>query len=204
MGEVGRLEAVLEEARRRGFLGPGPVEGHLRHAQAYARVRGVAEARSAVDLGSGGGVPGLVLASELVDTRWVFLDAHRGRTSFLGDAVVELGLSARVTVLTGRAEAVGRDQAHRGRYDLVVSRAFGPPAVVAECAAPLLRVGGRLVVSEPPDHAERWPAAGLGLVGLGWDALDPGPPRLASMVQLNDCPDRFPRRVGIPAKRPLW
>ena len=88
---------------------------------------------------------------------------------------------------------------------IVVARSFGAPAVLAECVAPLLAVGGLLVVSEPPGgDGSRWPAGGLAEVGLA--ALDavPGPPALFRAAQTVPCPDRYPRRVGIPAKRPLW
>ncbi len=204
MADDSLLEEVLAEARARGFLGPGPVADHLHHARAFAAAAAAARSSSGVDLGSGGGVPGLVLACELSEIRWMLLDAQRARTTFLAEAVSRLQLSDRVTVVTARAEEVGRDERHRGRYDLVVSRAFGRPAVVAECGAPLLTVGGHLVVSEPPEAVDRWPAAGLTAVGLRWETLNAGPPRLAVMVQDRPCPDRFPRRVGVPTKRPLW
>ena len=88
--------------------------------------------------------------------------------------------------------------------DAVVARSFGAPAVVPECGAPFLRTGGVLVVREPPDvdPAERWPAAGLASVGLARD-----PDEIDGVVRLRQvasCPDRFPRRVGVPAKRPLF
>ncbi|MBW3627023.1 MAG: hypothetical protein KY412_05385, partial [Actinobacteria bacterium] len=85
---------------------------------------------------------------------------------------------------------------------------FGRPAVTAECAAPLLAGGGLLLVSEPPEGAaeegERWPAAGLDGLGLVLRTFTAGPPRIAVLQQTGACPERFPRRVGIPAKRPLW
>jgi 16S rRNA (guanine527-N7)-methyltransferase len=119
--------------------------------------------------------------------------------------VAELGVGERVEVREERAEDTGRSSV-RGSRDLVVARSFGPPAVVAECAAPLLRVGGRLVVSEPPEgELARWPQAGLRPLGL-----DPAGPIRASgarfqiLHQQTACPDRFPRRIGIPAKRPLF
>ena len=68
------------------------------------------------------------------------VDARARRCAFLGEAIVALGLDARVDVVEARAEVVGRDPGHRGGYDLVVARGFGPPAAVAECAAPLLRL----------------------------------------------------------------
>lgn len=205
------LVGLLAEARRRGFLGPGPVESHLDHAWAFAvAVQGTPT--TAVDLGAGGGLPGLVLAAEhWPGTRWVLLDAQRKRTDFLREAVDALDLAGRVEVLTERAEVVGRDPEHRGGHDLVVVRSFGPPAVVAECAAPLLAVGGQLVVSEPPTASERdrWPAAGLQV--LGCSAAEsvtvdhPGHPvHLVRITQERRCDDRYPRRVGVPAKRPLF
>lgn len=204
MDDVHRLIPMLERARRLGFLGPGPIEDHLTHARAYARHASVARAALGLDLGSGGGIPGLVLACVVPASRWVLLDAHRARTAFLAEAVQRVGLAGRVEVVTARAEALGHDRAHRGRYDVVVARAFGRPAVVAECAAPLLRVGGGLVVSEPPEGGDRWSSSGMARLGLELDRVDTGPPRMALMVQCSPCPDRYPRRVGVPGKRPLW
>lgn len=205
------LVGLLGEARRRGFLGPGPVESHLDHARAFAvAVQGTPTA--AVDLGAGGGLPGLVLAAEhWPEARWILLDAQRKRTDFLHEAVEALDLAGRVEVLTERAEVVGRDPEHRGRHDLVVVRSFGPPAVVAECAAPLLAVGGQLVVSEPPSAAEldRWPTADLEVLGCSAAQLvtvdhPDHPVHLVRITQVRRCDDRYPRRVGVPTKRPLF
>ena len=159
---------------------------------------------AALDLGSGAGVPGLVLAMDLPESTWVLLDASGRRTAWLTAAATELGLRARVRVVTDRAEIVGRHPDHRGRYDAVVARSFGPPAVVAECAAPLLSVGGSLLVSEPPGPDDRWPADKVAPLGLQLVAVTTSPPRIATLISVSECPDRFPRRVGIPSKRPLW
>ncbi|MGZ4710399.1 MAG: RsmG family class I SAM-dependent methyltransferase, partial [Acidimicrobiales bacterium] len=147
------LVGVLERSRDLGFLGPGPVEPHIEHARRFsAALTGPRPAR-ALDLGSGGGLPGLVLILAWPSTVWCLLDANQRRTDFLTDAVDELGVADRVTVVRGRAEEVAHDPAHRGRFDLVVARSFGKPAVTAECAAGFLVVGGMLVVSEPPSEA---------------------------------------------------
>lgn len=204
------LTDLLSESRQLGFLGPGPVEGHIRHAAVFAEAVATAPAR-ALDLGAGGGLPGLVLAHQVwPETRWTFLDAQLRRTEFLSHAVEELGLAGRVDVVFERAEVLGRDVAHRGGYDLVVSRSFGAPAVTAECAAPLLCRGGVLVVSEPPAATlgDRWPVAGVAMLGLSpGEAVELSGETEAHLVRFvleGDVPERYPRRTGIPAKRPLF
>jgi 16S rRNA (guanine527-N7)-methyltransferase len=206
-----RLLAVLDRARTIGFLGPGPVEPHVEHARAFASLLDLSRMGPFVDLGSGGGVPGLVLATLLPETSWVLVDSMVRRTAFLEDAVERLGLAGRVQVVTARAEEIGRDRAHRGTYPTVVARSFGAPPVLAECAAPLLVRGGTVVVSEPPapDQADgprpgRWPAAGLALVGLALDRWDPGPPSLVRLRLTDRCPRTYPRQTGVPTRQPLW
>lgn len=201
---------MLEEARRFRFLGPGPVETHLDHAEGFAAAIESGDSgfrwSRAVDLGSGGGVPGLALALAFPDSRWLLVDAAQRRTGFLRTAVEELDLADRVEVATIRAEELGRQPEHRGAYQVVVARGFGPPAVTAECAAPLLEVSGRAIVSEPPEgEPERWPPEGLAALGM-----TPGVAVRAAgasfhvLEQRAPCPERYPRRVGIPGKRPLF
>ena len=195
----------LERSREVGFLGPGPVDDHVAHAVGFAEAVGEAPG-SVVDLGSGGGVPGLVLAQRWADTRFVLLDSSERRTDFLRTAVKGLGWGDRVEVVRSRAEVAGRDDALRGWFDVVVSRSFGPPPVTAECAAPLLRTGGLLVVSEPPTGEQRWPEEGVAVVGLRWERRHEGSTGAGYAVlrQATSCPAAYPRREGMPGKRPLW
>lgn len=161
----------------------------------------VAAPGAALDLGSGGGVPGLLLAEVWSGTAFVLLDADRRRASFLDRAVIDLGWAERVRVIHGRAEEEGRRPELRGRFDFVSARSFGPPAVVAECGAPFLRVGGVLVVSDPPGGpAGRWPADGLAKLGLTGEAGS----GVTVLHQETRCPDKYPRRAGVPARRPLF
>jgi 16S rRNA (guanine527-N7)-methyltransferase len=194
---------VLGDARSRGYLGPGPVEEQLEHALAFGRHLPEAASLDALDLGSGGGVPALCLAAELPESRWTLVDGMTRRTTFLVEAVARLGLATRVEVVTARAETL--PETWRARFGAVTARSFGPPPVLAECAAPWLRLDGVLVVSEPPGGAaDRWPAGGLAELGLQLDEVTVGPPALACLRQVAPCPARYPRRVGVPAKRPLW
>lgn len=199
------LAAVLERSRRLGFLGPGPIERHIDQAGAFiAAVE--APPGQLLDLGSGGGVPALVLAERWRTTELVLLDAVARRTAFLADAVTQLGWADRVTVVTGRAEELARSPAHRHRYDVVTARSFGPPAVTAECGAPFLAVGGVLLAADPPGgKAERWPPDGLAAVGLvDVGVVSTGGGTVRRLLAERRCDERFPRRVGVPAKRPLF
>jgi 16S rRNA (guanine527-N7)-methyltransferase len=161
------LLAALDEGRRRGFLGPDQEPAAVaRHAAGFAPALG--GAGRIVDLGSGGGVPGLVLAIVLPSARLALVDSSVSRTDWLHRLVHRLGLEDRVRVVTARAEVLGHDPAWRETQDAVVARSFAPPLVVAECATAFLRLGGRLVVSEPPvdRRRERWPAEELDELGL--------------------------------------
>ena len=198
---------MLERARELGLLGPPPVEEHIAHTMRFARALDVADPGPirALDLGSGGGVPGLILALGWPRSTWTLLDAGERRCAFLREAVAALGEVGRIAVVRARAEETGRDPRHRGVYDLVTARSFGPAAVTAECAAPLLRRGGVLLVSEPPEAAPgRWPPGPLATVGLVPRSPIGAHPGVMVLEQVNVVSDRFPRRVGIPGKRPLW
>ena len=204
--DPGVLLDVLDEARDLGLLGPGPVARQVEHAVDLARAIGDFDGRL-LDLGSGGGLPGLVLFERWERATGVLLDAQRRRGEFLTRAVTTLDLGARVTVECGRAEVLAREEALRASFDLVVARSFGAPAVTAECAVGFLRAGGALVVTEPPDSEveARWPQGGLAELGLGAATPLRAGETGAVSIQLTGMPnDRWPRRDGVPTKRPLW
>jgi 16S rRNA (guanine527-N7)-methyltransferase len=197
------LLSALARARRLGALGPGPIDAHIVHAEAFLQALSVVpEGSTVVDLGSGGGVPGLVIVDARPDLHVVLLDAMEKRTALLDDALVLLGATGRCRVVTGRAEVLGRSPELRGRAGAVMARSFGPPAVTAECASPFLSIGGHLVVSEPPGAPRRWPEGGLEQLGLR--AAPESVAGVHILVQVEPCPDRYPRRNGMPAKRPLF
>jgi len=254
---VTELRTLLLEARERGYLGDQPVERQVEHGRGFARVcealadpspeggdgsgldRTTPEALSALlDLGAGGGIPGLVLALDgrRLAARIVLLEGSVRRAEWLEHAVEELDLVAGVEVVGERAEIAGRLAEHRQGYSIVVSRSFARPGVTAECAAPFLQHGGYLVVSEPPALDElgatsapaaarapapadaaayslgsspevelRWPSAFVSELGFGpaveWRASGF---RYAALEMIGQCPERYPRRNGIPSKRPLF
>lgn len=203
------LEAALRDAQRSGFLGPAAIDGQLEHAAALARLIGPFSGRF-LDLGSGAGIPGLVLAIGWPECAAALLDAHQRRCRHLDATVDALLLRPRVEVRAGRAETLAREPALRSAFSLVVARSFGLPAVTAECAVGFLERGGRLIVSEPPpelgsERASRWDRSGLATLGLeGPTMLNGEGAHVAEFRLTTDVDDRWPRRDGVPAKRPLW
>lgn len=160
-----------------------------------------------LDLGTGAGIPGLVLALAWPASTGALLDSRQRRTAFLTDAIAELNLSDRLEIVTARAEDAARDPRHRAAFDLVVARGFGRPAVTAECAVGFLKKGGRLAVSEPPDTTPttRWPEAAAAQLGLTPPRILQATGATVALLTLTTPPkDKWPRRPGIPRKRPLW
>lgn len=200
---------VLSDGQAQGLIGAGPLAPHVRHALGFlvaVRLAGLPDAASltrVADLGSGAGIPGLVLASVLPDVPFTLIEGSARRAAFLRSGAARIGLLDRVTVLGERAEVIGHDPSFRGHYSMVVARAFGAPGATAECGAPLLAAGGCLVVSEPPEVRSevRWPSAGLAALGLHLEGSMAG---YAVLSAERLCSPRYPRRVGIPRKRPLF
>lgn len=201
-----------QAGQRLGAVGPGSVEDHLDHARALVEMIDP-EVRAALDLGTGAGIPGLALAGLCPDVRWVLLDSSARRIAVVRAAIESLGWDDRVQAVHARAE----DEARRrhGEFDLIVARLFGPPAATAECAAPFVRRGGSVLVTEPPTArpagspieepgaSGRWPAAGLAPLGLvvGRRREQPAVQELRAV----DEPEaRFPRKAGVARKRPLF
>lgn len=209
------MAAALERALRRSGS-EEPCEGSSAGLDKLEETEPAQPLARIVDLGSGAGLPGLVIAGVLPGVEVLLVEASRRRVQFLGTWAATLGLAGRVSVWNGRAEVLGREPAHRGRATAVVARGFGPPATVAECAAPLLSVGGVLVVSDPPAglggadrgpldwEAPRWPPEGLAVLGLQRFERRVSPFSLSVMRKVGATPERYPRRVGVPAKRPLF
>lgn len=157
-----------------------------------------------VDLGTGGGVPGIPLAYWRTDLTWVLVDAMVKRAAFCESAVAELGLD--VEVLETRAETMAANPRWSRACDMVVARSLAAPGIAAEYAAPLLKVGGKAVIAEPPGGvADRWPAEGLAELGMRKGHVLYAPTAtLQVLEQVSECPERFPRRVGVAAKKPLF
>ncbi len=174
-GSEATLHTVLAESQELGFLGDRPIDEVIDHAQAFVQaLEGVSGA--VVDLGSGGGVPGLVVAADRPDLLVTLLDRRTKRTDFLERVVRRLGWTDRVTVVNGDADRWWRELERP--FAAATARGFGPPERTLRTALRFVGSGGRVVISEPPT-GDRW-ASDL-LVELGVERR-PGVGRVACFV----------------------
>ncbi|HKV29590.1 MAG TPA: 16S rRNA (guanine(527)-N(7))-methyltransferase RsmG [Candidatus Dormibacteraeota bacterium] len=157
-----------------------------------------------IDIGSGGGLPAVPLAIAMPQVQFTLLEANARKCAFLEHVAGALELR-NVVVAPGRAEELGHLPALREQFDRAISRAAARPEVLLELALPFVRTGGDLVAQVSPlDPVALEPASRL---------LGGGPPRLervdasgrALMVvpKLASTPSRFPRRTGLPGRKPL-
>ena len=185
---------------------------HLLDALAALPLLDALAPASIVDLGSGGGIPAIPLALARPEMRWTLIEATHGKAEFLRAAAMRLGLT-NVTVLAERAEDVGRMPSYRAASDVVTGRACAPLPVLVELALPLLRVGGTMLAWKGPltaaDDEILRGAAAAALLGGGSPTIAPAGPaalggRTFVMVEKVSPGDaRYPRRSGLPARRPL-
>jgi len=165
---------------------------------------------TAADIGSGAGFPGLVLALACPQSSWVLVEANGKKCRFLNLCLEKLAIeNARVLPL--RAETIGQKAAWRGQFDLVTARAVAALPVLLEYAMPLLRVGGTFIAAKGPSFPEEEAAAATALTVLGAQpakkqafALPGGDKRiLACYSKTQATSEKYPRRAGIPEKKPL-
>ena len=164
-----------------------------------------------IDIGAGAGFPGLPLKMVRPCIRLTLLESVGKKVDFLEHVVKALGLED-VDVVQGRAEELGRHPDYREVFDVALARAVAQMAVLVEYALPLLRVGGLFVAQKGADVGEEveaaLPAVRLlggrlqGLRAVNLPGLD-GPRHLVVVEKVASTPDRYPRRSGIPTKRPL-
>lgn len=168
-------------------------------------------AADAIDVGTGAGLPGIVIKIVWPALRLTLLEATGKKVEFLRVVCDELGLSD-VTVVHARAEELAHDPVHRCRYDLAFARAVAPLPALLELTLPFLRVGGWLLAQKGPAAAAEALASerALSVLGGRLHQLIPvevpflAEERIIVAVQKErETPDRYPRRPGVPARRPL-
>jgi len=165
-------------------------------------------ARRLVDVGSGGGLPGLPLKIAHPDLEVTLIEADQSKAAFLVQAAARLGLRG-VEVVAMRAEDAGQDSRYRESFDVAVARALAPLPTLVELCLPLVRVGGRLLAQKTDrEEAARAERAIELLGGLLEPALPaPSAARGSGIVvtvrKVRPTPAAYPRRPGVPARKPL-
>lgn len=156
------LTDTLRDAQRVGFVGARPIPEVIDHARRFVgALDGVSG--TVVDLGTGGGVPGLVVAIDRPDLCVVLVDRRQKRTDFLERAVARLGVGHRVEVRCDDVERMATRSP--GAFDAVTARGFGPPQYTLRLAARMVVPDGPIVISEPP-IGDRWDPRLLDELGL--------------------------------------
>lgn len=213
-GDVERLGlflALLLDANRVMNLTAmtDPAEAWDRHvldALALLPMLASGEAKSVIDVGSGGGVPGMPLSIVLPEVQFTLLEATGKKAQFLQQAAARLGLR-NVRVVNERAETVGRDRAqHRERYDAATVRAVGHLSVVAELAVPLVREGGFVLAVKGEKAAQEIAEAKQALHLLHARVTQQVRGATGTVVvieKLRRTPKAYPRRPGEPKRAPL-
>lgn len=194
------LEALLAEPGLTAVR--DPAEARRVHVDDALAAAGLVAEGPVVDVGAGGGSPGIPLASARPDLRVDLLEAQRRKCDFLERAAAPF---PNVRVVCARAEEHGRGEG-REAYGAAVAQALAPPPTALEWCLPLVREGGRVVLLAGAVDLER-AAAAARAVGGGRPELVPLPGSerrsLLVVTKVTATPDRFPRRPGVARKRPL-
>jgi 16S rRNA (guanine527-N7)-methyltransferase len=165
----------------------------------------------AIDIGAGAGFPGLPLKIVCPGLQLTLLEATGKKVSFLEHIVSRLELTG-VEVIRGRAEKLGRDAGHRERYDLALARAVAELPILVEYALPFCRLGGLFVAQKGAEGDAEARAAEEAIATLGGvlrrvvhlELPNLAEPRsLVVIEKIAPTPEKYPRRPGIPSKRPI-
>jgi 16S rRNA (guanine527-N7)-methyltransferase len=172
------------------------------------------EAQRLADIGSGGGLPGIPIKIAKPDLQAALVESTGKKVGFLRHAIEQLGLVDGVEVLEGRVEEVAHARGYRGAHDVVTARAVARLSVVAEYCVPLLKVGGHVIsmkarlqpeeLSEGERAAQRLGAKVSEVLQVPHlPEVGPKERRLVILEKVRDTPTEYPRKVGVPTKKPL-
>ncbi|HET7339187.1 MAG TPA: 16S rRNA (guanine(527)-N(7))-methyltransferase RsmG [Candidatus Dormibacteraeota bacterium] len=168
----------------------------------------LADARRVVDVGSGGGLPGLPLKLERPELEITLVESDQSKAAFLVQAAAQLKLSG-VDVVQRPAEVVGQDPRYRETFDAAVARALAPMPVLVELCLPLVRVGGRLLAQKTTSEDAGLAARAIELLGGSLESVVPTRSTarregtVITVRKLAPTPAVYPRRPGVPRRRPL-
>ena len=200
------LAKAWEPARKAGVIGSQSVKSLNDHANGFV----ISEWKNLprghfVDLGTGAGIPGILLAISLPASRWALIDANQRRCKFAAMAVDALNLNSRVCVSHMRIGQFARLREAREQFDGATARLFGPAAELAECGLPLLKIGAAMVVSVSKNTEKQWKQKDL-LVKTGCEVVSDWSTPKGSFIAIKrvlPAPEELPRRAAARRRLPL-
>ena len=169
------------------------------------------DAETVIDVGTGGGFPGIPLAVYAPEKQFILLDSLNKRLKIIDELAGELGIK-NITLVHGRAEDAARAKEHREKYDLCVSRAVSNLATLSEYCLPFIKVGGYLLAYKGPGAEEEVKEAAKALKTLGGSLVDIRETsmeeygldhRILVIKKVRNTPKAYPRKAGTPLKEPL-
>jgi 16S rRNA (guanine527-N7)-methyltransferase len=205
------MDSKLAELARMIEAWPGLVSGPAAELidDALVLLDHLAGDEMLVDVGSGGGLPGLALKLARPDLAVTLVESDRSKAAFLVQAAARLQLSG-VEVLDRTAEEAGQDPHYRETFDVAVARALAPMPVLVELCLPLVRVGGRLLAQKTAAEDVARARHAIEVLGGALDSVAPAAStaRQSGTVvivrKIAPTPPAYPRRPGVPRRRPLY
>jgi len=167
---------------------------------------------SVIDVGAGAGFPGMPIKIVCPSIKLSLLEARKKKTMFLEKATEEMNFQ-QVKILNGRAETFGKGADHREKYDIAISRAVARLSVLSEYCLPLIRLGGLFVAQKGRSYKEETEKSLKAVQVLGGELIRVESVRIPFINQkryllvikkIKDTPSEYPRKVGLPQKRPLY
>jgi len=189
---------------------PGLVSGQVEELveDSLVLLEHLGDARRLVDVGSGGGLPGLPLKLTRPSLAVTLIEADQAKAAFLVQACAKLHLDD-VEVLARRAEDVGQDGRYRESFDVAVARAVAPMPVLVELCLPLIRIGGRLLAQKTDQEEVASAHRAIELMGGSLDSVVAAPSQVRAsgtvvvIAKVRTTPAKYPRRPGVPNRKPL-
>ena len=203
-------DSKLEQLARLISDWPGLVSGPAQDlvADSLVLLEHLGDAKKIVDVGSGGGLPGLPLKIVRPDLSVTLVESDQDKAAFIVRASAALGLED-VEVLAKRAEEVGQDPRYREAFDVAVARALAPMPVLAELCLPLVRVGGRLLAQKTANEDLQKAAPAIDVLGGALNRVVAAPSAIRGVGtvviidKIRPTPAAYPRRPGVPERKPL-